>query len=167
MPPREDFVRRICTFSTYMLCRLILVVAVVLLAARPARAQEAAIAGRVLDAATGTPIPGVNVVALRNGEVQRGAGTGADGHFRMEGLAPGAYDVRVTAVGFRSRTLSRPGRHTEVTMAAGLPGAPRSCTSGAAVPSATPPRWAWLLAATSLCLPAPILRIASRATSAA
>jgi hypothetical protein len=52
-----------------------------------------AITGRVLDAITGRPMPGVRVVAGGRGG-DRHATSDALGRYRLEGLAPGQYTVR-------------------------------------------------------------------------
>ena len=70
---------------------------------QPAQAQPegtSALEGFVRDAETGEPLPGVNVAARAGEEVAGGTATDADGRFRIEGLAPGAYVVRVTSVGY-------------------------------------------------------------------
>lgn len=61
---------------------------------------RAALAGRVLDAATGEPLPGVNVAVRAGGRLRGGASTDADGRFRIGGLPGGVYAVRATAIGY-------------------------------------------------------------------
>lgn len=73
-----------------------------------ATAQDTAVVtGTVVDGAQGTPLPGANV-AFRTEEAAAiaGASTDADGSFRIEGLAPGAYTVEVRFVGYEARTVS-------------------------------------------------------------
>jgi len=66
-----------------------------------ANAQEqGAIAGTIRAAETGEVLPGANVVMV--GE-QRGASTGADGAFRVEGLDPGQYGFGSRSPGMSSR----------------------------------------------------------------
>ncbi len=72
-----------------------------------ARAQEAALRGRVVDAADGTPLPGANVVLrsatdARGAANERGAGTDGEGRFAFEGLPAGAYHVRVSMIGYEA-----------------------------------------------------------------
>lgn len=62
-----------------------------------AAAQSGKIAGRVVDAATGEPLPGVNVVI--DGTLQ-GTATNLDGEFIIIGVRPGAYDVLASFIGF-------------------------------------------------------------------
>jgi hypothetical protein len=94
---------------------------VVGLAAVPAQvqAQEAvAVAGRVLDAGTGQPVPGALVVLEplpgglvvdpRSGAViapARTMVTGAGGEYRFGELPPGRYRLHVQRIGYRAATL--------------------------------------------------------------
>ena len=94
--------------------RAIAVATVTLLAIRTqAGAQIApssntgAITGHVVDSAANTPINLANVdvtIAGTKGSVARAA-TGADGSFRVEGLQPGRYNVRIRALGYTPRPL--------------------------------------------------------------
>ena len=66
-----------------------------------------AITGRVIDSTTNTPINLANVdvrVAGATASVAH-ATTGSDGSFRVEGLQPGRYAVRVRALGYTPRPL--------------------------------------------------------------
>ena len=67
-----------------------------LLYAPDVRAQGS-ISGTVTEAATGTPLPGVNVVVVGT---QRGASTGTDGGYTIENVPAGTYSVRATFIGF-------------------------------------------------------------------
>ncbi|PQJ34660.1 hypothetical protein BSZ35_08660 [Salinibacter sp. 10B] len=49
------------------------------------------------------PLPGANVAVQR---LQRGAATQADGSYRIDGLAPGEYTLRVSLVGFAAKTAT-------------------------------------------------------------
>ncbi len=72
--------------------------------------QSGAVSGKVTDAATGKGLPGVNVVIVGRAT---GAATDLDGAYRIEGLAPGVYDVQASFIGFLSQTVE------EVPVAAG------------------------------------------------
>jgi hypothetical protein len=77
--------------------------------------QGSALEGRVVARATGTPIAGASVDVSPygiNGDAGRAVTDGA-GHFAVEGLPPGSYDLAVAAPGFSS--LFRPA----LTVAAG------------------------------------------------
>jgi outer membrane receptor for ferrienterochelin and colicins len=59
--------------------------------------------GTVVDA-DGTALPGVNIAVRAGGIEKGGAVSGRDGDFVVTGLAPGAYEVAVTHIGFQAQT---------------------------------------------------------------
>lgn len=61
------------------------------------------IKGKVINIASKQPVPFATVVVLGT---QKGATTAEDGTFTIDGLQPGSYQVRVSAVGFATITLS-------------------------------------------------------------
>ena len=63
-----------------------------------------AIAGRVTAAADGAAVTGAAVEALQSTVVKVATTSKADGTYSLDGLAPGSYDVRVSAIGYRSET---------------------------------------------------------------
>lgn len=69
-----------------------------LLSALPAFGQGS-IAGTVTDVEFGDPLPGVNVVVVGTSS---GAATGGDGTYRIEGLRPGEYSIRLSYIGFET-----------------------------------------------------------------
>ncbi|AEN72295.1 TonB-dependent receptor [Rhodothermus marinus SG0.5JP17-172] len=74
-----------------------------LLSALPLRAQTTGkIVGRVTDAQTGEPLPGVNVVIL---ETQQGASTDADGYYVILNVRPGTYTLRASMIGFTPQVV--------------------------------------------------------------
>jgi hypothetical protein len=82
--------------------RLALVGALLLATAAPAGAQEpVTLAGVVVDAEVGTPVVGALVTLVPGG---RQAISDEHGAFRVEELAPGAYDLTVRAFGYRELT---------------------------------------------------------------
>lgn len=81
-----------------VLTSLALLVAFV--ATAEAFAQTGKIAGRVTDAATGEPLPGVNVVI--EGTTQ-GASSSVDGDYVVIGVRPGAYTVIASFIGFATQ----------------------------------------------------------------
>jgi outer membrane cobalamin receptor len=68
---------------------------------------DGVITGHVIDSATNTPITAANVDVKIAGAAASAAraATGADGSFRIEGLQPGRYSVRVRALGYTPRPL--------------------------------------------------------------
>lgn len=81
------------------ICYLVLGACALFLTTHPVHAQTGAIEGRVTDAETGAPLPGVNV-ALEG--TTRGAATDAGGAFRIEDVEPGPYTIIATAIGYGS-----------------------------------------------------------------
>lgn len=76
---------------------------VLLVTASMAWGQTGQIAGEVVEAETGEPLPGVNVVVQ---EISgRGTSTNADGQFRIINVPPGTYTVQATFVGFETATV--------------------------------------------------------------
>lgn len=70
-----------------------------------ASASAQTLTGRVVDATTQEALPGANVAVLgTDGALLAGAATDLDGAYAIEGLAPGAYRVRATFVGYEART---------------------------------------------------------------
>lgn len=82
-----------------------------------ARAQTGAVTGRVTDADTGEPLPGVNVVVE---ELATGAATDVEGRYTISGLRPGTYTLRASFVGYEDQTQAvvvRAGETVEVNFA--------------------------------------------------
>lgn len=79
------------------LARLLCFTLVLCLPATVALAQTGKIAGIVTDAATGDPLPGVNVSI--EGTTQ-GSVTNVDGYYAILNVRPGTYDVRASFIGF-------------------------------------------------------------------
>ena len=74
-----------------------LAVAVPLLAADSGPASSGKVAGSIIDAATGDPIPGATVVIEGT---ERGAASDTDGQYAILNLAPGSYTVVASMVGY-------------------------------------------------------------------
>lgn len=87
---RNRFLKRISLFTTLL---LIVSVPVGLWAATTGK-----LAGRVLDANTGDPLAGVNILIEGT---QIGAATDLDGSYFVLNIPPGTYDVRATMVGYK------------------------------------------------------------------
>ncbi|HCJ09660.1 MAG TPA: hypothetical protein DHW14_00640 [Clostridiales bacterium] len=68
--------------------------------------QPGRVTGTVTRAATGRPLPGVEVLAFTSGGVPAGRSvTGPDGRYLVEGLAPGSYELSYNLGGFAERTV--------------------------------------------------------------
>lgn len=72
-----------------------------LLPVSAAWAQSGKIAGTAVDAETGQPLPGVNVVLLENGEpTTQGAQTDVEGFYTILNVSPGTYSLRASFIGY-------------------------------------------------------------------
>lgn len=82
-----------------------LLAAVGLIAVAPghAQAQAGIVAGRVIDARNGAPVPSAQVVIV---DTQLGALTDAEGNFRIPNVSQGTRQVRVITIGYRSETVT-------------------------------------------------------------
>ena len=60
------------------------------------------IAGRITDATTGEALPFVNVVIMGT---TLGAASDIDGYYSILNLRPGTYSVKVSAIGYQSKTV--------------------------------------------------------------
>lgn len=88
-----------------MLSRSLRLLALAVLAASATAAQTGpvatgSVAGRVVDASTGAPVPGATV---RLGGTARGAAADTDGAFRLDGVAAGQAVLLTSAVGYLGR----------------------------------------------------------------
>lgn len=82
--------------------RVLSLVALGLFLASGAFAQQGKISGQVVEAETGKPIPGVNVVIVGT---QTGTTTNPDGQYTILNVDPGTYDLRASSVGFENQTV--------------------------------------------------------------
>lgn len=62
------------------------------------------ITGRIIDAKTKEPIPGVNILVVE--KEGAGAATSVEGTFRIDNLKVGTYSLRVSAVGYETQVLT-------------------------------------------------------------
>ncbi|MFL5613317.1 MAG: SusC/RagA family TonB-linked outer membrane protein [Gemmatimonadaceae bacterium] len=68
-----------------------------------AQQPQSAIAGRVMDRGTGTPLQDAMIVIVGT---QRGTRSGPDGRYRIPNLDAGTYNVRVSRLGYTAATRS-------------------------------------------------------------
>jgi outer membrane receptor protein involved in Fe transport len=59
--------------------------------------------GRIIDAATGQPLPGANVSIVNT---FLGAGSDSDGRYQIANLAPGEYSLKAGYIGYRAETVA-------------------------------------------------------------
>ncbi|MFB6280200.1 MAG: TonB-dependent receptor [Salinibacter sp.] len=85
----------------YVISSLVSLIATVLIIPSAAAQSTGTIAGRVTDAESGAPLPGVNVVLP---ELDRGAATDDDGRFRVTAVPAGTHQLTARFVGYASTT---------------------------------------------------------------
>lgn len=78
---------------------VLLAACTLLAAASPAAAQTGTVTGQVTDASTAQPLAGAQVYVATGGQ---GALTDARGHYSIAGVAPGAVELHVRRIGYRS-----------------------------------------------------------------
>ncbi len=82
---------------------LFVTLALIFYGSETANAQAAAtITGRVVDAETNEPLPGVNVYLAHS---TRGAASDTEGRYEIRGVAPGSYELVASMLGYASRTV--------------------------------------------------------------
>jgi len=59
------------------------------------------IAGKIIDASSGEPLPGVNVVVV---ELATGGATDIDGDYFILNIPPGIYSIKASIIGYKSVT---------------------------------------------------------------
>src|SRR5690625_3421541 len=99
----------------WLLLPLLLVAAFVPASAQP----SASIEGRVVDASTRAPLPGVHVIVQPDAgasEVHKGTITDRDGQFRLDDLQRGTYVLTASMVGFESFVTSVDVRSNKVSV---------------------------------------------------
>jgi outer membrane receptor protein involved in Fe transport len=62
------------------------------------------ISGRVIDAETGMPLPGVNVIIVGT---TTGAATDAEGYYTILNIRPGQYTVKASMIGFTPQSVTK------------------------------------------------------------
>ena len=70
-----------------------------------AQNQTQTIRGTINDKQSQTAIPGVSVVVLGT-EPLKGTLTDVDGHFKLESIVPGRYDIKISYTGYKEQVLS-------------------------------------------------------------
>ena len=68
--------------------------------------QTGEIQGKVTDSNTGEGIPFANIVLDLNGNQKGGSQTDFNGNYSIKPITPGAYDVKVTYVGYQPSTTT-------------------------------------------------------------
>lgn len=71
-----------------------------------AAAQTGSIQGKIIDKNTKEPIPFANITAYKSGSLIGGAQSDFDGKYSIKPLDPGAYDVKVTIVGYGTKEVT-------------------------------------------------------------
>lgn len=83
----------------------LLLIMVMLAIGHASWAQTFSVSGTMIDSTAREPLPGVAVVlrAIHDTTQWRGALTDIDGNFRFENIAPGAYRLKATYIGYTAR----------------------------------------------------------------
>ncbi len=83
-----------------------------------AQPYTGAITGKIIDATTQEPLPGVNIVVIE--KTASGASTDSEGQFRIANLAVGTYSLQITCVGYERHIVTNvvvsTGRQTPVSV---------------------------------------------------
>lgn len=72
------------------------------LTAGPAARAQGTVYGVVTDSLTGEVLPGANVYLVGTG---KGSATDLEGRYRITGIAPGTYTLRVSYLSYQTREL--------------------------------------------------------------
>lgn len=71
-----------------------------------AQVGSGSLKGKLTDAATGEPLPFVNIVLQNGGAQVAGGATDFDGAYNIKPIPPGTYDVLVSYVGYNAKQIS-------------------------------------------------------------
>lgn len=71
-----------------------------------AQVGQGGLKGKVIDVATGEPLPFVNVILEMDGNQKAGGATDFDGQYNIKPLPPGKYDVKVQFVGYKPKQIN-------------------------------------------------------------
>lgn len=98
-------------FNLYILISFLLIT----LSAASAQTDNGKITGKVVDLVTKEPLIGANILVVGT---NLGSATNIDGKFTIQNLSPGFYRIKVSIVGYESKTLTdinvSPGKLTQV-----------------------------------------------------
>ncbi len=97
-------------FSHYLKLNLLLIF--VLFAGTLMAGTTGKIAGRVIDKASGDPLPGVNIIIQGT---TLGAATDFEGYFSILNVKPGTYSVKISMLGYSSTTIEGVSVHIDQT----------------------------------------------------
>lgn len=85
-----------------MLRKLLFTLCIVLTSWSLAHAQVGRLQGKVVDKATGEPIPFANIVLENGGTLVGGTSSDFDGNYDINPIPPGTYDLKATFVGYNT-----------------------------------------------------------------
>ena len=71
-----------------------------------AQVGQGGLKGKVIDVATGEPLPFVNVIVEMDGNQKAGGATDFDGKYNIKPLPPGRYDIKVKFVGYKPNQIN-------------------------------------------------------------
>jgi expansin (peptidoglycan-binding protein) len=82
-----------------------IVLLLALCVAQRSHAQGTTLTGMVQETESTHGFPAATLLFKQGEATVTGAGTDSDGHFRVDSISPGTYDVEIQALGFRLRTV--------------------------------------------------------------
>lgn len=117
---------RILSISILLICSVVSL----------ALAQTGKITGRVTDADTGEPLPGVNIILEGT---QQGAASDADGYYTIVNVSPGTYTVRASFIGYAQTSVQNVNVNIDLTTTVNFELQPEALTGEEVIVEASEP----------------------------
>lgn len=89
--------------SCFFPCSIFIIICLLLVSQAQAQDEKAVVTGRVYNKLNNQSLEGANVLVVGT---SRGATTDEDGQYRISGLEPGVYTLKVSYLGFKERKIS-------------------------------------------------------------
>lgn len=88
---------------SFAMFRALIALVFIFSAVETTQAQTGKIAGRVLEAGTGEPLPFVNIIIEGTSQ---GAASDIDGYYSILNVRPGTHSIKASAIGYNSQTIT-------------------------------------------------------------